>query len=61
MRSQLLAFVGILCVCKAMLDAINDNDFLWRPVVRVQLQRQAGMRVAFMFLHVHHCFDHVSQ
>ena len=23
-----------------MLDAINDNDFLWRPVVRVQLQRQ---------------------
>ena len=26
-----------------MLDAINDNDFLWRPVVRVQLQRQADV------------------
>ena len=25
---------------QAMLDAINDNDFLWRPVHRVQLQRQ---------------------
>ena len=30
-------------ISQAMLDAINDNDFLWRPVVRVQLQRQAGM------------------
>ena len=54
--SSAKSIVGILCVCKAMLDAINDNDFLWRPVVRVQLQRQAGMRVSFMFLHVRHCF-----
>ena len=54
--SRAKSIVGILCVCKAMLDAINDNDFLWRPVVRVQLQRQAGMRVSFMFLHVRHCF-----
>ncbi|CAJ1331370.1 unnamed protein product, partial [Effrenium voratum] len=41
---------------QAMLDAINDNDFLWRPVHRVQLQRQdSGTEMGLC--HILHCHD----
>mmetsp|Transcript_36567 Transcript_36567/g.84334 ORF Transcript_36567/g.84334 Transcript_36567/m.84334 type:complete len:875 (-) Transcript_36567:51-2675(-) len=41
---------------QAMLDAINDNDFLWRPVHRVQLQRQdSGSEMGLC--HILHCHD----
>eukprot|EP00435_Cladocopium_sp_Y103_P031418 s1204_g7.t4 len=45
---------------QAMLDAINDNDFLWRPVVRVQLQRQdSGTEMGLC--HILHCHDRFDE
>ena len=43
--------------CQAMLDAINDNDFLWRPVHRVQLQRQENPSLGFVELDAYASMD----
>jgi len=41
---------------QSLLDAINDHDFLWRPVHRVQLQRQdSGTEMGLC--HILHCHE----
>eukprot|EP00931_Biecheleriopsis_adriatica_P115341 TRINITY_DN91146_c0_g1_i1.p1 TRINITY_DN91146_c0_g1~~TRINITY_DN91146_c0_g1_i1.p1 ORF type:complete len:1026 (-),score=291.63 TRINITY_DN91146_c0_g1_i1:93-3170(-) len=41
---------------QALLDAINDHDFLWRPVHRLQLQRQDN-GTEMGLCHILHCHD----
>jgi len=45
---------------QALLDAINDNDFIWKPVLKVQLQRQdSGTEMGLC--HILHCHDRFDE